>query len=115
SSSITSIRFVTVEFSCEQREEQRERAAASRLALDAHESAMSAHHVVDDREPEAGALRTRAGVGLNPEELAEDPALQPARDADAAIDDADRAVAVHRLDLDGDLAVLRRVFHRVRQ
>ena len=26
---------------------------------------MAAHHVVDDGEPEAGALRTGAGVGLN--------------------------------------------------
>src|SRR5439155_23472717 len=110
SSSITSIRFVTVEFSCKQREQQREGAAASRLALDAHAAAVAPHHVIDDREPEAGALRTGAGVGLNPVELAEDFSLQPARNADAAVGHADGAVAAGLLHLDGDLAVVRRIF-----
>src|SRR5579864_2643200 len=77
SSSITRIRFVTVGLSCVQREMKREGAAAPRLALHAHEPAVAAHHVVDDREPEPGALRARAGVGLHAEELPEDLPLQP--------------------------------------
>ena len=79
---------------------ERERAAAAGLAVDAHEAAVAAHHVIDDREPEAGALRARPGVGLDAIELAEDLALQPRRDADAAIGDADDAVAVLAIDLD---------------
>src|SRR5438046_7978608 len=72
SSSITRMRFVTVGLSCMQREVERERAAAPGLAVDAHEAVVAAHHVIDDREPEARALRARAGVGLNPEELRAD-------------------------------------------
>ena len=64
---------------------ERERAAAARLAVDAHEAAVTAHHVIDDGEPEAGALRTRPGVGLDAVELPEDLALQARRDADAVI------------------------------
>ena len=69
---------------------QRERAAAAGLAVDAHEAAVAAHHVVDDREAEAGALRAGSRVGLNPIELAEDLALQPRRNADAAVGHARR-------------------------
>src|SRR3989442_14134997 len=98
------MRFVTVGLSCLQREVERKRAAASRLAVDADEAAMAAHHVVDDGKPEAGALRPRAGVGLNPEELPEDFTLEPRRDADAVIADADDAVAVDAIDLDFDRA-----------
>ena len=59
-----------------QREMERERTAASRLAVDAHEAAMAAHHVVDDGEAEPGALRARSGIGLNPEEFSEYLALE---------------------------------------
>src|SRR2546430_7918773 len=105
SSSITRMRFVTVGLSCMQREVERERAAAPGLAVDAHEAVVAAHHVIDDREPEARALRPRAGVGLNPEELREDPALETRRDADAAVAHADDAEAAGARDLDFDLAV----------
>src|SRR5204862_2009102 len=100
------MRLVTVGLSCAEREVEREGTAASRFAVDAHEPALSAHHVVHDREPEAGALRARAGVRLNPEELIEDLALQPHRNADAPVGDAHDAVAVGAIDLDDDLAVL---------
>src|SRR5262245_20552402 len=103
------MRFVTVGLSCIQREVKRERAAASGLAVDAHEAVVAPHHVVDDGEPEARALRARAGVGLNPEELREDLALEPRRDADAAVANADDAEVAGARDLDLDLAVLRRV------
>ena len=39
---------------------QREGAAAIGLALDAHEAAVAAHRVIDDREAKAGALRAAA-------------------------------------------------------
>ena len=93
---------------------ERKRAAAARLAVDADEAAMAAHHVIDDGKPEAGALRPRAGVGLNPEELSEDLTLKPRRNADAVIADADDAVPVDAIDLDFNRAVLGRVLHRVR-
>src|SRR6185437_7958918 len=108
SSSITRIRFVTVALSCIQREVKRECTTAAGLAVDAHEPAMSAHHVFDDRQSEAGALRPRPGVGLDAVELAEDAALQPRGDADAAIADAYAAVAVDRVDVDEHVAVLGR-------
>src|ERR1700737_3131905 len=93
---------------------KRKRTAASRLALDAYEATMAAHHVIDDGKPEAGPLRARAGIGLNPEELLEDLTLKPRRDADAMIPHAHDAVAADPIDLDLDLAVVGRVFHRVR-
>src|ERR1700752_2667163 len=108
------MRFVTVGLSCMQREMERERTAASRLAVDAHEAAMAAHHVFDDGKPEAGALRARSGVGLDPEKLSEDLAREAHRDADPVVAHADDAVAVAAVDLDLDLAVLGRVFHGVR-
>src|SRR4051812_22902481 len=101
------MRLVTVGLSCIQGEVQREGAAASRLAVDADEAAVSAHHVVDNREPQAGPLRSRAGVGLNPEEFAEDLPLHPRRDADAVIADANDAVAVGARNLHLDVAALR--------
>ena len=76
------------------REVQRERAAAVGLALDAHEAAVAAHGVIDDRQAEAGALRTAAQLALHAIELAEDAALLAPRDADAVIGDADHDVAV---------------------
>src|SRR5262245_38493313 len=115
SSSITRIRFVKGDVSCVEREMEGERAAAPRLAVDPHEAAVGPHHVVDDGEPEAGALRPGAGVGLDAIELLEDLALQARRDADAAIADVDDAVAVERADFDRDLTVLGRVLHRVRE
>src|SRR4030081_1713900 len=100
------MRFVTVNLSSVQREMERERAAATRLAVDAPEAGMAAHDVIDDREPEAGALRPRPRVGLDAVELAEDLALQPRRDANAAIGDPHHAVAVLTIDVAGHLAVL---------
>src|SRR3954465_4769243 len=88
------MRLVTVGLSCIQREVQRESAAASRLAVDADEAAVPAHHMIDDGEPETGALRPGPGVGLNPEELAEDLPLHARRDADAVFADADDPEAV---------------------
>src|SRR5437764_160553 len=70
SSSITRIRLVTVPLSVD-RKMQREGAAAARLALHAYKPAERPHDVIDDRQAEAGALRPRAGVGLNAVELAE--------------------------------------------
>src|SRR4029078_7178889 len=113
SSSITRMRFVTVGLSCMQREVEREGAAAPGLAVDAHEAAVAAHHVVDNREAEAGALRAGPGIGLNPEELREDLALEARRNADAAIAHADDAEAADTRNLDLDLAVLRRILHRI--
>src|SRR5258706_9296949 len=98
------MRFVTVNLSCVQREMERERAAGARLAGHAHEAGMAAHHVIDDSETETGALRPGPGVGLDPVKLAEDLALQARRHADAAIGDADDAVAVLTVDGDHDLA-----------
>src|SRR3954468_1929054 len=103
------MRFVTVNLSSVQREMKRERTAAARLALDADESAMAAHDMVDDRQPETGALRTRAGIGLDAIELPEDLALEPRRDADASVGDAHDAITVFGIDRDRDLPVLRRV------
>ncbi|HMF94838.1 MAG TPA: hypothetical protein VKE96_11110, partial [Vicinamibacterales bacterium] len=57
--------------SCMQREMQCEGAAASRLAVDADEAAMAAHHMIDDGQAEPRALRPGARIGLNPEELPE--------------------------------------------
>src|SRR6185369_7846352 len=108
------MRFVTVNLSCVEREMERERAAAPGLAVDPHEAAMSAHDVVDDGEPEAGALRSRSGVGLHTIELAEDLALQPQRHADAAVGNPYDAVASVAIDVDGDFAMLGRILHRVR-
>jgi hypothetical protein len=76
-----------------------------RLAVDPH-AAMGAHHVVDDGEPEAGALRTGAGVGLDAIELLKDLALESRWNADAVITHVDDAEAVERADLDGNLALL---------
>src|SRR5215813_6740280 len=115
SSSITRIRFVNVDVSCVEREMECKGTAASRLAVNLHEAAVRAHDVVDDRQPETGALRTGAGVGLDAVELLEDPALLPRRDADAAIADPHQPVAVGAVDLDHDFAMFRRVLHRVRQ
>src|SRR4051812_25575273 len=115
SSSITRIRFVTSKVSCIEREVQRERAAPARLTLDADEPAVAAHDVVHDRESEPGALRPRAGVAGYPIELPEDPPLQLRRNADPAVGDADDPVLPVARDLDRDVAVLRRILHRVRQ
>src|SRR5690349_8089950 len=100
------MRFVTVGLFCMQGEMERERAAATRLAVDAHEAAVAAHHVVDDRQPQPRSLRAGPGVGLDPEELSEDLPLEARRDADAAVAHADDAVAVGARDLDLDVAML---------
>ena len=86
---------------------ERERAAAPGLAVDPHEAAVSAHDVVDDGEPEAGALRPRSGVGLHPIELAEDTTMEPARKADTVIGYAHDAVLSVASDLHGDVLVVR--------
>ena len=68
---------------------ERERTAAAGLAFDANEAAMTAHDVIDDGEPEPGALRTGTGVGLDAVELAEDLALQPRGNPNAPVRDPD--------------------------
>src|SRR4249920_3337958 len=108
------MRFVTVSLSCLQREMERERAAAARLAFDANEAAMTAHHVIDDGKAQAGPLWTRPGVGLDAVELPEDFTLQARRDADAVIGNPDHAVSGFAIDLDQNLAMLWRILHRVR-
>src|SRR3989442_3156635 len=115
SSSITRIRFVNVDVSSVEREVERKGTATSRLAVNPHEAAVGPHHVVDDGEPEAAALRSRPGIGLHAIELLENLALQARRDANAVVAHAHDAVAARRVDLDDDLAVLGRVLHRVRQ
>src|SRR5262249_12860864 len=115
SSSITRMRFVTVGLSSVQREMQREGAPRARRAADAHQTAVASHHVIDDREAEPGALRPRSGVGLHAVELAEDLAVQPRGNADAAIGHAHEAVTVLASDVDLDLAVVGRILHRVRE
>src|SRR5437867_3124530 len=107
------MRFVTVSLPCVERELQRERAAASRLAVHANGPAMPAHDVIDNGESEAGALRPGPGIGLDAEELAEDLALHPHGNADPAVADADDPEAVGAPDLDGDVAMLGRVLHGV--
>ena len=62
------------------REVQRERAAPPGLALDAHEAAVAAHRVIDDRQAEAGALRPAAELALDAIELAEDASLLAPRE-----------------------------------
>ena len=71
------------------REVQREGAAAAGIAFDPHEAAVAAHDVVDNREAEAGALRARPRIRLDPVELAEDLPLQPHRDLLRTYADAD--------------------------
>src|SRR4051794_11953980 len=107
------MRFVTVGLSCVQGEMEGKCAATSRLAVDAHEAVMAAHHVVHNRESEAGALWPRTGIGLNPVELPEDFTLESRRHADAAVAHSHDAVVADPIDLDADLAVLRRILHRV--
>src|ERR1700704_2019988 len=103
------MRFVTVNLSSVQRKMERERAAATRLALDAHETAVAAHDMVDARQPETRPLWTRPGIGLDAIELPEDLPLEPWRDADAAVGDAHDAIAAFGIDRNRDLAVLGRV------
>src|SRR5207247_7890081 len=106
SSSITRIRFVTVDLSCIKREVQGKRTAATRLAVNPDEAVVPPHHMVHDREPETGALRAAAGIGLDPEELLEDPPLQPRGNADAAVAHAHHAVPAIAGAFDDDFAVL---------
>jgi hypothetical protein len=86
-----------------EREVERERAAAARLAVNAHEAVVAPHHVVDDRETQPGSMRSRARIGLNPKELVEDLPLQTCRNPDPAVVHADDAVLIDLVDFDQDL------------